>query len=234
MSRSHVLPASTPPAVTADRATAARLLGLIGIAVTALAALTIGVLHAIPPTSAISPVSRTISEYGLTSLAWAFNVGVIALAVGSLAVFAALAMLCSISFPALAFALLWIAGLLTLVFFPKHNWAVGPSSSGQVHRLAGLVAFLALPVAVMIISARRGRVVAQVAFWLGVGSLGWFSPILIAMLTSRTAWWQAIPLGLVERGMALTEVAAVLMLGVHAAQLSRTVVSPTGAPTPVQ
>jgi hypothetical protein len=59
--------------------TAARLaaLGLIGPVV---AATLVGALHVLPETADISPVRRTISEYALTESAWAFNLGVVALA----------------------------------------------------------------------------------------------------------------------------------------------------------
>jgi hypothetical protein len=176
-------------------------------------------LHVLPPTSEISPVHRTISEYGLTTSAWAFDLGVVSLAVGSVAVLAGLVMVRRIRLlgAGTIFGTLWIAGLLTLVTFPKHNWALGGmTSSGQVHRMASLVAFLALPIAAMAMARRHdqapGAVAARCAFWLGVVSLLWFSPIVIAVVTTPGAWWLAIPLGLVERGMALTEVAALVAL----------------------
>ena len=50
---------------------------------------------------------------------------------------------------------LWAAALLVIVLFPKHNWAVGPSTNGQIHRVASIVAFLCLPVAVMLLTRRR-------------------------------------------------------------------------------
>lgn len=181
-------------------------------------------LHLLPPTSGISAVTRTISEYALTSSAWAFNLGVLLLVAASIAVFTGSVLTGRIHAvgAGTVFGALWVAGLLTLVSFPKHNWALGPASTtGQVHRLASLVAFLALPIAVIVDARRRGRATdpasARWAFWLGVLSLVWFSPLLIAVLTAPltgTPWWQAIPLGLVERGLALTEVLALAALAV--------------------
>ena len=140
------------------------------------------------------------------------------------------------------FGALWAVGLLTLVGFPKHNWALGGiSSTGQVHRLASLVAFLALPVAVISIARRRGRaahpVSARWAFWLALVALGWFSPMLYAVITAPltgTPWWQAIPLGLVERGLALTEVLAVAALAVLLVTADRREQLSRAAPTPVR
>ncbi len=181
-------------------------------------------LHLLPPTNRISPVTRTISEYALTGSAWAFNLGVLLLVAASVAVFGGLALTGRYRNAGVAtlFSALWVAGLLALVSFPKHNWALGTvSTTGQVHRLASLVAFLALPVAVLSIARRRGRPAhppqARWAFWLAVLALVWFSPLLFAVLTAPLTgipWWQAIPLGLVERGLALTEVLAVAALAV--------------------
>jgi hypothetical protein len=102
------------------------------------------------------------------------------------------------------------------VAFPKHNWAVGPSASGTVHRVATLLAFVALPVAVLLIA--RGRDVwARLARWLAWGSVGWLSVLFGAIavgVVSGQAWWRIIPLGLVERGIAGFEVAAVIALAV--------------------
>ncbi len=202
-------------------------------------------LHLLPPTSAISPVTRTISEYALTSSAWAFNLGVLLLVAASVAVFTGLTVLGrtrALSVGTL-FGAMWAAGLLTLVSFPKHNWALGGiSNTGQVHRLASLVAFLALPVAVISIARRRGGAAhpasARCAFWLGVVALTWFSPLVYAVvsapLTGRR-WWQVIPLGLVERGLALTEVSAVAALAVLlVASARRRPQLRIAAPTPVR
>ena len=73
-----------------------------------------------------------------------------------------------------------------------------------------------------------------VAFWLAVMSLVWFAPMLGALLLSPvtgTPWWQAIPLGLVERGLVISEVLAVIALGVWVLQaISRQ--APTAGTTP--
>ena len=203
------------------RASVARLSGgaaLVGIALTVLI---FGALHLLPPTRDISPVHRTISEYALTDSAWAFNLAVILLAFSSVAAFAGLVLVRRVSAlsAATVFATFWIAGLLTLVSFPKHNWALGSiGNTGQIHRLASLVAFVALPIAVMAAARRRqdraSRPAARWAFWLGAASLLWFLPMLWAIATAPTAWWEAIPLGLIERGLALTEVLALVTLAV--------------------
>ena len=203
------------------RASVARLAGgaaLVGIALTVLL---FAALHLLPPTRDISPVHRTISEYALTGSAWVFDLAVILLAGSSVAAFGGLVLIRRVTALSAAtiFASLWVAGLLTLVSFPKHNWALGNiSNAGQIHRMASLVAFLALPIAVMAAARRRQEgtdpPAARWAFWLGAASLLWFLPMLYAIATAPRAWWQAIPLGLIERGLALTEVLAVVALAV--------------------
>lgn len=211
---------STPGAVPADRTS--RVLGGVALALISAGVLMIAVLHLVGPTAEISVVRRTISEYQLTTSAWAFNLGVVLLAVGSLVVIVALVR-DRVAGPGGVILLLgWVAGLLTLAMYEKHNWATGPSGTGQVHRLASLVAFLCLPLSMMVISARGRRTGLPLAasrwvFVLGAIGLAWFLPIVAAMLlrpATGLPWWQAIPLGLVERGLALSEVAALVVLTV--------------------
>ena len=218
----------------------ARLLAAVGLAGAAVVVILIGVLHFLPATSGISPISRTISEYALTDVGWMFNLGVLSLAAGSLAIFAAVVR-AGLARPGAAGIWLggcWSAALTVIVLFPKHNWAVGPSANGQIHRAASIVAFLCLPVAVLLLTRRRGvprrdhPIAARFAWWLAVASLAWFVPIVGALALSsaiRTPWWQAIPLGLVERGLVMCEVLAIIALGVWVLTVTRRTRSPRPA-----
>ncbi|MET0237867.1 MAG: DUF998 domain-containing protein [Kibdelosporangium sp.] len=187
--------------------------GLSGVAASVLL---IGLLHVIPPSSQVSAYRRTLSEYALLDDAWVFNLGVTAVAVGSLAIVAALAGqgLIKAASPASALVAVWSLCLLVIVAFPKNNWAIGPSFGGMIHRYASVAAFVSLPIAAILIG-RATR--SALPVWLGVISLGWFGFILGAVVLqpfTGTRWWVAIPLGLVERGMLVTEVAAVATLAV--------------------
>ena len=192
----------------------AKALALVGGAAVVVTVVVIGALHFLPPTSEISPIRRTISEYGLTSLAWAFNLGVLSLAVGSGFVFTALWLRRRLSIAAGVFGGLWVIALIGIVSFPKFSRTLGGAQlSGSIHRSASVVAFLALPVAVLLVCLRRDlrrQIWAKIGAVLAVGGLAWFVPIVMAIVTSPFAWWQQIPLGLVERGLALTEVLALL------------------------
>ncbi len=209
----------------------ARLLAYLGIGGALTAIILVGALHILPQTVGIDPVRRTISEYALSNIGWVFNVGVLALAVGSLAIIAALVLagLARAGSLGAALGVVWAAALLVVMVFPKHNWAVGPSTNGQIHRIGSIVAFLALPAAVLLLTRRRRTTTgrqrqagpARVACWLAVLSLAWFTPLLGALVLSPvtgTPWWQAIPLGLVERGLVISEVLAVIALGVWVLQ----------------
>jgi hypothetical membrane protein len=189
----------------------ARALGLSGVAA---AILLIGLLHIVPPSSQLSAVRRTISEYALLPDGWIFNLGVGALAVGSLAIMVSLVGRGAIRAVSVSSALMviWSACLLVIVVFPKNNWAIGPSMGGTVHRVASVAAFVALPLAAIVIG-RATR--SPWPFWLGILSLLWFAFILGAVALQPVTgvhWWVAIPLGAVQRGMLLTEVLAVVAL----------------------
>jgi hypothetical protein len=198
-------------------------LAVVGLAGIAAGPVAVGLLHVMPPTDRINPVRRTISEYALHETAWVFNTGVLALAAGSLAVLVALARAGVTRLNSLGGLglLLWCVGLAGVVYFPKHNWAVGPSSHGTVHRVASLVAFVSLPVGALLIAwawrrARHWRGRAMLTAGFAVLALLCFGVIAGAFALqpfTGVRWWQAIPLGAVERALALAEICVALSLG---------------------
>lgn len=178
----------------------------------------------------ISPLRRTISEHGLGAQGWIFGLGVGILALGSAAIGVALARTRLAGIVGTLALMAWSVGLFITATFPKHDWSVGPSMSGSIHRVGSLIAFLSLPVAALIIARPwrhpERRLPAIAAFVLGVGSLLWVAGIGAMVMigqSSGLAWWQVMPLGLVERGLAATEIAALLALGFLASQTGRKV-----------
>jgi uncharacterized protein DUF998 len=177
-------------------------------------------LHVMPPTDQISPIRRTLSQYALSPNKWIFDLAVVLVAIGSALAFGELVrrgLVRALSF-ASVFGLLWTASLTTVVVFTKNNWAVGPSMGGMIHRYASLVAFLSLPLAVIITA---GVVFPSAPGWrwlvrgLGLTSLAWFGLIMLGVLNMFAGggpWWQFVPLGLVERIMAATAVAAMAVI----------------------
>ncbi|MCK2213131.1 DUF998 domain-containing protein [Actinomadura sp. ATCC 31491] len=172
----------------------------------------------------INPLRRTISEHGLGPGGWVFGLGVGLLAAGSAAIAVSLARKRLAGIVGTLALLGWSAGLMLTAWFEKHDWSVGPSTSGSIHRVGSFVAFLCLPLAVVVIARpwrRPGRSRATlVAFALGVCSVLWVAGIGTMMLIGARhglPWYRVMPLGLVERVLAVTEVAALLALGVWAA-----------------
>ncbi|MEU4623927.1 DUF998 domain-containing protein [Actinoplanes sp. NPDC023801] len=171
-------------------------------------------LHVMGPSADLDWMRRTISQYALMPNGWIFDTATLLLAAGSAAIVAALLRAGALTGGAAAALGLWVAGLIGVVWFEKHNWQVGPSVSGDVHRVASVVAFLSLPVGALL-AARRGGGPARWVAAGGVVSLLCFMPILWAVLAepwTGVRWWQAIPLGGVERLLGLAEVITVLLL----------------------
>jgi hypothetical protein len=171
-------------------------------------------LHVMAPSADLDWMRRTISQYALMPNGWIFDTATLLLAAGSAAVVTALLRAGVLSRTAAVALGLWVIGLVGVVWFEKHNWQVGPSMSGDVHRVASVVAFLSLPVGALL-AARRGGGPARWVAAGGVVSLLCFMPILWAVLAepwTGVRWWRAIPLGGVERLLGLAEVMTVLLL----------------------
>lgn len=207
---------------------------LAGVVALALGVVLMLVLHVIPPTDEISPVRRTLSQYALTSNKWLFDVAVLLVALGSALAFAAAVAARRLAFYAgpVVLGVLWIASLLVVVVFTKTDWTVGPSIGGVIHRYASAVGFVALPLAVIIMAR---RVLPDQPAWrlaargFGVVSLAWFGLIVVGVIRMAAGygpWWLFVPLGLTERVIALTAVAAILTLALGLARKPRDEVAP--------
>ena len=191
-------------------------------------------LHVIPPTDEISPMRRTLSQYALTSNKWLFDLAVLLVALGSALAFCAAVAARRLAFYAgpVVLGVLWIASLLVIVTFTKTDWTVGPSLGGVIHRYASAVGFVALPLAVITMARRvlpdqpASRAAAR--GFAGV-SLAWFGLIVVGVVRMALGygpWWLFVPLGLTERVIALTAVAALLTLALGMARKPRDEVVP--------
>jgi hypothetical protein len=193
---------------------------LVGLAAVVVGVLLMLALHVLPPTDEISPIRRTLSQYALSPNKWIFDLAVLLVAAGSALGFLEVArrrLVRPLSAP-VVFGVLWTVSLLVVVVFTKTNWATGPSMGGSVHRYASLVAFISLPLAVIIAA---GAVFPGSARWrrlargLAIMSLLSFGLIVLGVLSMWSGggpWWQFAPLGLVERTITLTAVAAACVL----------------------
>lgn len=205
-----------------ESASAFGVIAVLGGVLAAVAVISLDVVLGGEPLRGRTRRQQTISEYIYSSGAWAFNLALLLLAVGSVALILGLVRR-RLSTPLSAgsiFLTLWVIGLAGIIAFPKHNWAVGPSTSGSVHRAASLIAFLAVPVGVLLIARPRRHAesaAARTAFWLAIGGFACLAVLLGAILVAAItggSWWQLIPLGLIERGLIGFDVASVVAVGV--------------------
>ncbi|MBB4684455.1 DUF998 domain-containing protein [Amycolatopsis jiangsuensis] len=223
--------------VAGDRRPA--LFAFAGVAALAGGAALVLLLQLIPPTDEISVLRRTISEYGLSANKWVFDLAVALVAAGSAVTLAVLWLQRRLPWIAAVFGALWTIGLLVVVAFPKTDWTsvTASGTGGTLHRIASIVAFVCLPLAVLTAAravfpdSPRRRFAARL---FAVLSLAWFAVLLgavaVAALTDQR-WWVLIPLGLVERGLALTELVALAALALPSRVTAPTSPRPTaGSP----
>jgi len=232
-------PVTTGRASAVERAAAA--LPTAGLSLLSVGSLLILLLHVLPPSNRVNPMTRTISQYALEANGWMFDVGVFALAVGSMAVLAGLVragVVRAISGTSL-FLTFWSVSLAVLVVFEKYDDQNGASTgaSGMIHRMASLVAFLSLPIAVLLASrgaARRNpswRRPATWTRWAAIAACACFSLLIYAIVQSfftDTRWWRVFPLGGMERLIALSDVVAVFALGAWA-RIAQPGLAPAGS-----
>ena len=219
-------PAVVAPAATGGVTTGRATLANAGLGLLGLGSLLVLLLHVLPPSNQVNPMTRTISEYALGANGWMFDVGVLALAAGSMLVLAGLVragVVRAVSGSAV-FVTLWSGALAVLVFFQKYDFANGEhtGASGMIHRMASLVAFLSLPTAALLASrgaARRNpswRRPATLTRWAALASWATLSLLLYAVAQSfvtDVSWWRVFPLGGMERLIAVAEIVAVFAMG---------------------
>lgn len=222
---------SRDPVVAADTAAmpatpAERRLLAAGCVILALGALGVAALDVFGAGGPGAILHVTISQVGLTPLAPIFEAAVLAVAVGAAAVLATAVRLRSESrAQAIAGAVLGtiaVAGFVLVAAFTKQDWSRPPELSGTIHRLGSLAAFLALPVAVIVLArrAQAARRVAAGAIVAALAGLASFLPIVVAIASAgwRGGWWRHLPLGLVERAIALGDIVALALLAVLGAR----------------
>lgn len=181
------------------------------------------VLHLLPISGRLSPVSVPLSNYALTPAGWLFNAGVLALILGLLCLLAALVAageLSRVSPPVLVTVGCCLA-LCVVVLFPNRTLPDGAlTSAAELHWVAAMAAFAGLPVAPLLLARRhRMRVgcsgLPRVAGWLATGATVWFVALLsgsiMAFTDHRHVWHIG---GVVERALAGSEIVAALLLAV--------------------
>lgn len=211
----------TPVGTATTAATPAqRRLLAAGSVILALGVLTVAALDIVGAGEPGAILHMTISQVGLTPLAPVFEAAVLAVAAGAAVVLAiAVRLRREHRAQAVAGAVLGavaVVGFVLVAVFTKQDWSRPPELSGVIHRLGSLAAFLALPTAVIVLArrAQAARRVAAGAMVAALAGMASFLPIVIAIASvgMRGGWWRQVPLGLVERAIALGDIAALGLL----------------------
>ena len=203
-----------------------RALAAAGVVLVVVASGLIAVLHLVAPE--LSPVWSMISDYALGPYRPLFDVAVLTLTAGSGAVLVALVRtgLSRDAPGSVALLATWCLALPVVVGFPNCYCQVEVTTSGVVHAVASMTGFLMLPLAALRLGRRwRGDPVwGRHAAWarrLGVMSLVWLAPMFLGLVPVAAIagpLWDVTPFGIVERGLATTEIAVLLVLGSWAAR----------------
>ncbi len=189
-----------------------------------LGAAVIALLHVLPAGRALNPVSEPISNYALTSDGWIFDVGVIGLALGLIALLSALVRSGCVAVLSPSFAVMSVCcvGLVGVVIFPDRTSGGRFSGIAQAHWAAAMLTFGGLALAPVLMGHRRASECSplpRVARWLSISAGWWFTVLFVGSILQLSA---ALPLpvphigGLVERALAGTEIVVAGVLTVWA------------------
>jgi hypothetical membrane protein len=132
-------------------------MGLAGVFVFACAVI---LMHAIQPE--LSPIDDAVSYYMNGRLGWILSVGLIFLGVGSLAVLWVLRKRINTNEARFGSWCLgvWGAGVIIGGIFPpdpRGHWGEPPSLAGMIHANVAMIAFLAFPIAALLLSGKIGQ-----------------------------------------------------------------------------
>lgn len=217
-----------PAAVRAVAARSARPLAVAGTIGVGASVVLFGVLHVVA--AELAPTRHMISDYALGLHRPLFDGGVLAMAVGSAAVLAALVRGRVVRVPSGAAALLvsWCVSLALVAAFPTCGCQLPHSFGGSVHALASTVGFVSLPVAALLLGrewrdhpgwarqAARARLLGLSCAAALVPLVGCLLAVPLAGPVLGAQLWEAVPLGLLQRALAVVEVGVLVVLGTWA------------------
>jgi hypothetical protein len=192
-------------------ATTTRLLAGLGAAATSACTAIVLALQASDPAD---PLHTTISDLVFGPDPWLFDLAVVLLVGGALAVRAALAR-AGLLPGAGGLLALFAAALTAIVVFPTCHCQVQVTPSGVVHGAASLVAFTSLPLVGLRLAARHAVRWRRVAGWarqIARACLCCLAVTGLAVLPVVLAVSVSFPFGLVQRATALLAVALLLLL----------------------
>ena len=199
-----------------------------GFAITSVIALVVAVVATVvghlglDPT--YDPLTLTLSDYALSNNGAAIELAMVALSGGTLALLGGLVMtrVPVRGMPAVLM-LVWIFGLIVAAVIPTDPIGTPVmSTAATVHRYASVVAFVALPAAVLLLARRlRAR---EVVSWCSLVPL--LRRLVVASAVGLAGlWYVAFPgdrvmMGLVERGLVGVEVVILFVLALRLARVT--------------
>jgi hypothetical membrane protein len=181
-------------------------------------------IEVLPPGKWLDPVSQPLSRYALLNDGWLFDAGVLVLATGLAALLVALVLRGYLHRTSPAFAALVVSGLglIGVVVFPDYDASATFALGGWLHGTAAVLTFTGVPAAGFLLYrrqlARHGPSrLMRYAGWLSVLAGAWCTALFAACLLKR---FSAGPLGqiggVVERGVAATDLAIAMLLALWA------------------
>jgi hypothetical protein len=188
----------------------------VGLAAAMVTLVLFGLLHVLM--ARLSPLTDTLSDYALSPDRGIFNAGVLTLAAGS--VFLLVPLLrgpdlrhrrraAMVSVAALCFAC-WFAGLVVLTIFHRDPPGLPVTLTGEIHQWASVAALLGLPVGALLTAWRHHGLGARSVAALAGACLATLVPFVSAYVGHSPL---RPYLGLLERVVALVEIALLLLLG---------------------
>lgn len=197
----------------------ARRLAVACIVGVALSMLSIGVLHFLPASRVLNPLSSTISEYALLPNGWLFNSGVIILSVSSVLVLTAMMVREMVAWRSWGarMTFVWCIGLVGLIVFHKQGIGIDSTFLGRVHWTWTLIAFFSLPIGTCLMCWQHRTLPGRWPRWavrLSMVAGGWFVVLTVQTVLSAVTPIKAyVVVGFVERALSLTEMIIVVVLG---------------------
>lgn len=172
------------------------------------------VLHLLPASDGVNPISQPVSKYALTPDGGLFDWAIVAAAAGLAAIMAALILDRRSDRTLMAALGITALGLIAVVLFPDVTTAHGFTPIGRTHWIASMVAFGVMPVVPLRMRLlHRGRAgcvrVSRLCGRSAAASLGCFAALfvgnVIAFATGLPLWRVG---GIVERLLVAAELTA--------------------------
>lgn len=179
------------------------------------------VMLPVVPGLELSALSEPISKYGISSAAWLFDTGVLLLAVGVAGVLGALMLRRIVRALSPGFVTLGACcvGLVAVVIFPDRAFIGSMTINDWLHWAGSMLTFGGATLSPLALRlrrrARRSRL-HRTARWLSFVGVGWFVAMLGGSLLRRASIASWSIGGLVERALAATDVAIVVVLAIWA------------------